>query len=152
MAITVDSVGSADGDGTTVTLSHTITAVGSDLMLTVGSAAEVNVNQDVTITGVTWNGTSLIAIGNADFDNTSSATFRDTATLWYLINPDTGTHDVVATCATDPKGMTVGAISLIGAKQQAPEASATNKDALVVSGRASVTLSSISDNAWFVDQ
>lgn len=61
-----------------------------------------------TITGITWNGVSLTKCSTA-------------TRLWYLLNPDSGTHDIIV---THGNAYTIlGAYNHIeNAKQQAPEA------------------------------
>jgi hypothetical protein len=143
MAITVDSTSEgyhkSTGSGT-VTASHTCS--GSNRILWV---ATLGFNNPIsTCTGVTYNGAALTQIGTGTI-----ATYQKTQ-LWYLIAPDTGTHDIVA--SFNQSNVTVNAFAAVsynGALQSGvPDASNTNNSASASSLTASVT--TVANNCWTV--
>src|SRR3990167_2115046 len=97
MAIAFDTVSSV-ANVTTIssTFSHTTGAGSNRIMIFAVSAAVSNVNQIVST--ITYNGDGATKI-DASVD--SVAIGRNTE-LWFLIAPDTGTHDVVVTYANEP--------------------------------------------------
>lgn len=117
--ISVDSFDAAMSTtaGTTLTFSHTCT--GTNLILLVG--AETGGAGD-TVTGITYNSVAMTRIGTA----TSSVT--DTGYLYYLLNPSTGTHNVVITATAGAvNGIRGISASYAGVKQSGqPDANSTN--------------------------
>ncbi|MFK7807762.1 MAG: beta strand repeat-containing protein, partial [Saprospiraceae bacterium] len=85
--ITLDNSSSGSGIGTTYTLSHTTgTLTNGLLIVTVCRSGAASVTSSVT-----YNGLSLTRQGGGS--NGSGAM----AEIWYLVNPPTGTFDVIAT-------------------------------------------------------
>ena len=117
---------------TTYTTSHTCT--GSNLILIVGT-----MNGFVTASGVTYNGVSMTKLAD-------STQVGQTMTLWYLINPATGTNNVV-TSFTGTQDWQVLSASYTGVKQTGfPDAS----DATQTSSGSGITfnLTTVADNSW----
>jgi len=150
-AVGIGDTSSSTSEGTTVTYAHVV--AGSETMLVVGVGCEVLAEEDATISSVTYNGDALTLIIEEEYDDQAgaSSTFRDSTSLWYRIAPDTGTNNVIATCSTDPKGLTSGAITLTGVAQVAPEASASsNSDPSAVS-TLNNAITTITNGAMIVD-
>ncbi len=101
---------------TVLTVDHDI-AAGTDRVLVVG----VGVKTIIPTVSVTWNGTSMTQalVRNA---------FSVRVGLWYLTNPDTGSHSLVVTISTSAAGSAVCCVAanLIGATQAAPAITASN--------------------------
>lgn len=96
--------GAHNGGESSLTWSHTV-ADEADRILLVGTMAQHN---DVTdhVNSVTYNGVALTLL----LRRTQGA-FTQEGDLWYLISPDVGTHDVVAThdvTTSDFAGVSVG--------------------------------------------
>lgn len=88
-AVTFDAASSSAGNGTnTVTWSHTV-APGSDRYL---SVLVDSYFADGEVTGVTFNGVALSNVGSYSANDPR-------ASIWGLVAPDTGTHDVTVTFA-----------------------------------------------------
>lgn len=123
--------------GTGKTVSHDVSGSNTILIVHVGhewSGAS-------SISSVTYNGDAMTKISG----NASSSGF-DLST-WYLIAPDDGTHDIsITTGLTDT--LTVTAITVSGAEQQAPEASELELGSSVTS--LSTDITTITDNALLV--
>lgn len=86
MAIAVDSTGESwNSAGTSATGSHTVS--GSNRILLVMGYVW---NGTGTISSITYNGTSLTEIGQQTADGTNGKAY-----MFGLLNPDTGTHDIV---------------------------------------------------------
>jgi hypothetical protein len=66
--------------------------------------------------------------------------------IFYLANPDSGTHNIVATISAS-SAIAAGAISLAGVDQGAPDDSDYN----AVARNPSITLTTVEDNSWIVD-
>lgn len=141
--ISRDSVtaGSASTGVTSKTLSHTCS--GSNRILWVTVATDGISGRD-SITGVTYNGvamTQAIKKQNANADHY--------VYLYYLIAPDTGTHDIVASCS-ESANIGVSAISYTGAKQSSqPDATASLNDN---DGGSTITqsLTLVASECWLV--
>lgn len=141
MAIAYDATSKgAAATPLTLTVSHTCT--GSNLLLTASvlwfdSAAK-------TLSGVTYNGVAMTL-------GTSNASGNYKHSMWYLINPATGTHDIVATWsgAINDNATLIGA-SYTGAKQSSqPDATATDSSA---SGTILTTnITTVADSCMLVD-
>lgn len=135
MAITFDA--SSENSGVAVsslTISHTVS--GTDRMLWV----EAGGNRIPT--GVTWN-TSEALTKLVEEDN-----FGMAHSLWYLVSPSTGTHDVVVSIST---GNIYGAVaSYTGVSQTFPDSETfAESNALSVSSR-TPTVTTVADNCWLV--
>jgi hypothetical protein len=107
MAITIDSTSSATGTaGTTLTYSHTVGAGENRVLL-------VMMGIDDSTPGfpssVTYNGVSLTQLGGLGSANSPMLTDG-----WFLVNPDTGTHDIVIT-KDSGRPTASSAISMFGA-------------------------------------
>lgn len=82
--ITFDDSSSNQGSSTPLTWTHDVTASGSDTILIVGVASK-----DEPVTSVTYNSDPLTQIRNDAFGvNVVNST------LWYIVNPDTGSNTV----------------------------------------------------------
>lgn len=87
MAIALDATSGSSGSGTTLTFSHTCT--GSNLILIVGV-----MNYDpAAITGVTYNGVAMTKIFASDVVSPSYNSMNQ----FYLVNPATGSNNIVVT-------------------------------------------------------
>lgn len=119
MAIAFDTSTGTDGNGTTLTFSHTCT--GSNLILFV--SAGTNVSGSI-ISGVTYNG---VALTNINLSGTGIGSLWKTS-LWYLVAPATGANNVVITGTIT--GRIAGAsASYTGALQISPiDSNAVNND------------------------
>jgi hypothetical protein len=100
-----------------------------------------------TISGITFNGDALTKLRADEIEGAGGQRTE----LWYLVNPDSGTHALIITCA-DGSGAYVdtGAISFSGVDQSTPfEDNQTNTD----TGVASITLNQTvtTSNAWIID-
>jgi len=87
IAFDASSNGSANTP-TTLTVAHTVT--GSNTILVVHLLYH---NSSETITGITYNGVSMT--NAVSVTNPANTNYRDSK--WYLVNPTTGTHNIVAT-------------------------------------------------------
>jgi len=136
-AISFDSY--SEGEDTasyTNTFAHTV-AVQDDRILIVSTAGTFN----TAVTGVTYNGDSLIQIESA------LTVSNLEVSAWYMLAPDTGTHNVVVTMASFPNSAST-ATSYYGVKQQAPEATS---NATGTGTALSDAVTTITSNAWVVD-
>jgi hypothetical protein len=110
--ITYDSTSSTNGVCIVViscSFLHTVTTSGDNRILTVG----INTASGTAIISVTYNGVALTKIRQDD--NGANAH----TSLWYLVNPATGTHNVQITLA-EFDSMTAGSVSYTGVDQTAP--------------------------------
>lgn len=138
MAIALDTTAvSSQGIGVT-SITQSATLAGSDSVLVVG----VYTISASTATA-TWNGVSMSQAGASQKDNASGDTYMH---LFYLVNPDLGTHDVVASFASSTAQVFVANFN--GVKQQAPEATGGTSSGTGTSS--TNTLTTISDNALHI--
>ena len=130
----VDSVSSFASNGAgPFTWSHTCS--GSDRLLRVTTS---HFDSSDTVTGVTYNGVALTAVPSG---STNNGQYYITA--YYLIAPDTGTHDIVVTVSGSVFDFGAGAISYTDAHQTTPLGTAVT--ATGTSTTPSVTVSSAAD-------
>ena len=107
MAIAIDATSANDfGSTASATLAHTCT--GSNLVLFAGVGC--NGNSGDVVTGVTYNGSSMTRLGNTDFSGSFSMY------VYYIINPATGTNDIVASLSSS-RFTKVSGLSVTGALQ-----------------------------------
>jgi hypothetical protein len=142
--IAFDNVSSTTSTNNPMTLGHTIGG-GTNRLLVVGISAECN--EGITVTGVTYNGQALTKAASVQADTGTVGT----ADLWYLLEaglPAAGTYNVQVT-TSGYTAKSVGAISLAGVAQQAPEASNTNTN--VGPDYISTSITTLTDGAWVVD-
>lgn len=122
--------------GDTLTTAHTCT--GTDRILFVGTVGKVN--QD-TISGVTYNGVAMTKITTAQY------AARRYSTLWYLINPASGSNNVVIT-SSETNVIQGLAASYTGAKQSGqPDAQNTGT---ALASSIAVAVTSVADNCWHI--
>lgn len=136
------SKGEIGANSQTLTFSHT-TGSGTDRILFVAVATADTSGQSGVASSVTYNGVSLTKIDSAN------PQVNIDVSLWYLVSPDSGTHDVVVTGSQSMGFYIKGvAMSYEGAKQTAiPDASGTQ----IGSGTSySQSLTSNTENSWFV--
>ncbi len=128
------SSGTTIVSASSVTWSHTCT--GSDRILFVATYGNSGFTE---FTGITYNGVSLTFI--------ASEQYGERASLWYLINPASGTHDIVISAPTS-RPMGGSASSYTGARQSGGlDASITN---LTTGSPITTTLTTVADNSWTV--
>jgi hypothetical protein len=142
--ISFDNVSSTTSSDNPMTLSHTIGG-GTNRLLLVGISAECN--EGISVTSVTYNGQPLTKAASVEADTGTVGT----ADLWYLLEADlpvAGAYNVEVT-TSGYTSKTVGAISMEGVAQQAPEASNTNTN--VGPEYISTSITTLTDGAWIVD-
>jgi hypothetical protein len=115
--------------------SHTVN--GSQMILLVG----INVAA-TTVSTVAYNGVQMTVIASQTY--TSGQT-----SLWYLVNPAGGIHDVVVTLVSSAGGIQAGAISLRRVDQTNPIEVSTKTTGSSTTPTASLT--TVSDKAWVID-
>ena len=144
LAVTVDTSSSgfvtdADTNPGLVTVSHT-TSAGTNRLMLVGVSMEP---EGETVTSVSYNGSGMTLIG-VEEDSGGKARVE----IWGLVNPDSGTHDVVVNLpGTVHKGVVVGATTFTGVNQTNPWLGFNGESGK--SATASVTLSSATDDLVF---
>jgi hypothetical protein len=134
MALAFDAASgwSYNGGGSTCTVSHTVGA-GSNRIL-VAYVATLNTGATMS---ATYNGVAMTAVGSV----------VGSSKIWsfYLLNPDSGTHDIVFT-SNASADMAGGGLSYTGAKQSAqPDASGSNND---TSSPLTISVTTVDDNSW----
>ena len=135
----------ATATGTTLTWSQTVGAQSNRILLV--SASEEH-SLACSTTGVTYGGVPMILIGDITTTGVVGPN-RDCVSLWYMLNPPTGTANVVATMTpSTTTALSGGGVVIYNAKQAAPDASVTN---LNESGIASATLTTTTANSLVVD-
>lgn len=131
--------------GSSITISLTV-GNNNNRLLVVGVMSEEPgaPTGNLVVSGITYDGVALTKI-DADQETGASTTRCE---LWYLLNPNTGTHNVVITFTGSIQGAFGGAISYYGVKQVAPEISAK---AHATGTDPTVTLITSASNALVVD-
>src|SRR5438128_3227617 len=140
LGIAVDNLAtsavSTDSSGL-VTISFTV-GTGANRLLIVGGTVD-----NFVITGVTYGGTALT--------QAVADTQKPTGSIWYLVNPPSGTASVVVT-STPSKGAIVGVISFNGVDQTTPiPTTAKNDNANGATSPATVSITNANANSWVMD-
>lgn len=135
-AISFDAASSSQGITNSLTFSHTVTSNGDGKIIVVGVTT-----MEITVSGVTYGGQSLTQVVRANGNNADSE-------IWYLVDPPTGTNDVVVTLGSSDE-INAGAVSFTGVNQNNPiDASNTNTGK---SKNPSVSVTTTTDNALLLD-
>ena len=128
----------AASSGTTGTISHTVSGI--DRLLVVAAFSDTSITSWRPVSSITYNGVNLTKITSREANNLRME-------LWYLIAPDTGTHDIVITWG-GPAGKGGGGISLTGVAQTGqPDASGNSGG---ISASCSVSITTVAANTWGV--
>ena len=139
MVIAFDTSAQGSGSGATSINFNITIASNSDRILIVAAG---DLGGD-TVTGVTHNSVPLT------FINKSTVASGDTVSLWYLVAPDTGTQNIVATRTSTTSTFKVNAVVYYGASQTGvPDSSNTNSGNGITTLTTSTT--TIADNCWTV--
>lgn len=134
IAFDASSNGNAN-PGTSVTVSQTCT--GSNLLLLVHVGTNDTTDK---VTGVTYNSVAMTRL-----DSKAAATTGFMGFVYYLINPATGTHNIVAS-RSDSNLITVDAVSYTGVSQTGfPDSQANGTSA---SGNYAATTVVVANNCW----
>lgn len=120
MAVAFDAVGPAAALGqtattpTTVTWAHIVTGSNTALVVFVGVGQNSGSDATKTISSVTYNAVGMTQIGTPKHTNDSTAGYL---ACYGLINPTTGTNNVVVTFASAPSTAECGSVSFTGVNQ-----------------------------------
>jgi hypothetical protein len=141
--ISFDAVSSATSGSSPLSWAHTVGSGTNRLLVVPIGVEEDSANGDVT--SVTYNSVALTkAVENfvENFQNTE---------IWYLLNPPEGSANVEVTTNGTPGDINAGAISVFGAAQSAPEATASQDDAGADWTTIQTNITTLTDGAWVFD-
>jgi hypothetical protein len=149
--ITYDNASSDSSSGVSdLTFDHTIGS-GCDRLLVVCIAAEED-SPGADVVTVTYNGVALTqAVEHSPAGSTQMQT-----EIWYMLEsslPAAGTYSVYIECPgmSGSANIAAGATSVIGVKQQAPEATAVNDDGGAGDSSISTQIVTVTDGAWIFE-
>ena len=141
MAIALDTVSEDNGSGSSLTISHTCSADTTKLVVGVACIDSNDVNRPVT--GITYNGVALTKIDSSD----TGAGTSESAELWYLDSPATGSaHDCVVS-TTGTVQILAGVISLEGTDTGVDASNTSNGS----SSDSECAVTTVAANCWVVD-
>lgn len=143
-AIAFDAGTTKTGNAASFTWSHTVSAATNRILIlsvSIGSNAQQNVS---TTTKPTYAGMQFTQI------NVVNNSAQCTVEMWYLINPPTGTNNIILTL-TGAADMVAAAVSLSGVDQTNPLEQPTGVLSSAKSTAASVTVTTVNNNAWVFD-
>lgn len=80
------------------TWSHTVGSISNGILLVLSSVRNSNNSAYVHLTGVTYNGVALTKATGSPVDGPAASRYLS-AEIWYLLNPASGTNNIVATYA-----------------------------------------------------
>lgn len=139
MALAYDASAQGTTGSSSLTFSHTCT--GTNLILIVAARFYTSDH----ITGITYNGVSMTLI-NKQQDNVGNNCY---SYLFYLINPATGTHDVVVSADATPSiQMCAASASYTGAKQTGQPDSNNSQSSTATTMTISTTV--VASDCWLV--
>jgi hypothetical protein len=137
--ISINAVSSGDDTCSTCNLSHTV--AGTNKLLIVG----ISIGDDSAVSTVTYSGQNLTLIR---FDEVTTTDRR--SELWYLVNPPSGTADVVVTLDKNEQ-IIIGAISFTNVDQSSPINANNGGTDPTGTTDPSVSLTTTIDNTLIVD-
>jgi hypothetical protein len=143
MAIAFDAQSTGNSSTIATTVAHTCT--GTNLILWVSvQIYKAASSQGDNLVGVTYNGVAMTQINKISRDAPDGYQY-----LYALINPATGTNNIVATANTSQDQLTVKGTSYTGARQSSvPDATTTANGSAVTT--LTTTVTTIADNCWLV--
>jgi len=145
MAVAYDAStnGGYSSSGTTRTFAHSTT--GSDVYLLVGSWTRASGANAVT--GITYNGVSMTALGTEVSPNNSSG--DEYIRFWGLaVGSGVGSQNVVISCPTGMESI-VFAISYTGCSQTG-QPDATSNQSMTIQTNTTATVTTVADNSYVV--
>ncbi len=150
-AIVLDSTSSARVNGnSTLTFNHTING-GADRLLVVGIAVEEDAF-DADVVAVTYNGAAMTKA----IDRTVGSTTDMNVELWYMLDvnlPAAGSYPVFIDCPNlaGTSVIMASAISVTGAAQAGPEATASADDGETAATSIQTAITTVTNEAWIFD-
>jgi hypothetical protein len=119
MAIAIDTTGNS---GTLAgvsagTLSFTMGAVTDGILMLLSAVRDTASATDGTITGATYRGTALTKIRE---DIQTASPLNEFSAIWYILNPSSGTGNLIVTYSGAVNSVTFGAASFSGVDQITP--------------------------------
>ena len=146
-SITVDETSSTEWEDyfNQVYWSHRVENHENRILIVVSSVEEDN-SGDHVISSITYNGDPLTKADSAEIGSSIIASSE----IWYLLNPDVGTHDIIINYNGGPiRYCAAGAISFYNVAQQAPEVTNTNTSTSTSSINTDIT--ALSDGSIIID-
>ena len=107
--------------GSSLTFSHTVESI-TNGGLVVCASREDNPASAITVTGVTFNGDAMTKIGEV---TSTDPTFDIYVSLWFLVNPEEVTGNVIITYSGSSDGVFGTAMTMAGVAQSNPTNFAT---------------------------
>jgi hypothetical protein len=137
--ILLDATSSGGYTGTTtLTVAHTV-GTGSNRILVVGTSVQDANHNSYPVTGITYAGVALIKI------RSDEAVGNNRTEIWYLLNPTSGTNNIIMTTTGSLDKALVG-VSFTGVAQGGiPDAQA---GVVGTSTSSALNLTTILDSAW----
>jgi prepilin-type N-terminal cleavage/methylation domain-containing protein len=145
-SISFDAASSSYSTASPLSWSHAIDS-GSNRLLVVSIGVEGSFPTDSDVTGVTYDGVTLTkAVDHyVGIQNTE---------IWYLLEaglPAAGSYTLQVTIAGNPTSINAGAISVSGAAQSSPEATASNDDGQSGSSTIQTNITTVTNGALVFD-
>lgn len=121
---------------------------GNIIVVGTGTRANTSSPQNRDITGVTYNGVALTKA--VDFDNSVGGSDRINVEIWYLVNPASGSNNVVVSTYGAVQSLVYGAIVLSGVSTASP-IDAVGTGATASSNSPSSTVTTTAANSLVID-
>jgi len=142
--ITLDDLSDGNGNASQTTTVEHVVADQPNRILFVCTGSEDNDNpSDNVVTGVTFNGDSLTLVQEGSYYTSS----RNYGSMWYMLAPDVGTHNVVATYAGVTINSSVAVLNFYNVNQAVIDDSDEDTGTRTTPN---VTLTTAADNSWGV--
>lgn len=141
MAIALDNTSSGRNSTGTITVSHVMGTVSNGVLYVMTSAQDSN-HANFPVTTILYGLQSMTKV------RSDEAAGNNRTEIWRLINPTSGTANIVATVTGSVGEFALIGISLSGVDQTTPT-DAQNGTSGNSSGP-SVSVTSVTDNAWFL--
>lgn len=106
--------GASPGTATTITISF---ATSGNNRLLVAAALQAGADNSNATTGITYNGVAMTKMDDTGWGGGANPNW---ISFWYLVNPASGTHDVVFTRSTTSNGYYGAVASYTGVLQTSP--------------------------------
>lgn len=142
-----DNASSSSGTGvSSLTWAHTV-GTGNHRLLIVGVSVPAE-GSAITVTGITYAGLALTLAVSKMYSYTVITTQYNDAEIWYLVNPPSGSANIVVTLSGSASYVVAGAVSYTGVDQTTPIPTTASNDG---TGSPAISITTANANSWIVD-
>ena len=142
-SIAHDTTSSTESSGSVSSLTHSMTVADNSNRVLIACVSSYG--SSPTITGVTWNGDTMTAVPNSESYQAGS---NNRTQIYYIISPDTGSHNIVASFSGSAT-CGIGGMSFYNVDQTTP-VGAGNTSSATATATSSLALTPTVTGSWII--